>query len=252
MPPRIPTEEDFSSISSTLPHTLHFPSPPESTTTFLVLFHGLGDQDAPFASFAKNLNLPGVMAISVRGTSVLPAAIMGDDTPGYYWGDDLTIDPNTGDIATDSGFEKARAAVMDKLIRGVLVEKCGWETSDVIFFGFGQGGSLALGLASSLDKESRVTDVTDGDKPEANRFKGAVSLGGPLPQSMVSTVTNRSKSRTSVLICQLYDDDVDAVKSEFEDVKVVQWQRREVGMPISRDEVLPLMQFFADKLKSEL
>ncbi|KAF4996807.1 hypothetical protein FGRMN_4283 [Fusarium graminum] len=252
MPPRIPTGDDFSSLSATLPHTLHFPSPPESTTTFLILFHGLGDHDAPFASFAKNLSLPGVMAISVRGTSVLPAALMGSDTPGYYWGDDLTVDPNTGDIAVDSGFEKAREAVMDKLIRGVLIEKCGWELSDVIFFGFGQGGSLALGLASSLNKESQVTDVTEGENPGTKRFKGAVSLGGPLPQSMVSTVTNHSKSRTSVLVCQLDEDAVDAVKREFEDVKVVQWQRRELSMPVNRDEVLPLMQFFADKLKNEL
>src|SRR4051812_17311729 len=32
MPPRIPTEEDFAPLKTTLPHTLHFPSPPESTT----------------------------------------------------------------------------------------------------------------------------------------------------------------------------------------------------------------------------
>ncbi|KAF9768486.1 hypothetical protein IL306_014245 [Fusarium sp. DS 682] len=253
MPPRIPTEADFAPLSSTLPHTLHFPSPPESTTTFLILFHGLGDHDVPFASFAKNLNLPGVLAISVRGTSVLPAALLGGDQPGYHWGDDLTVDPSTGDIADDAGFEKARKLVMEKLIGEVLIEKCGWEMRDIIFFGFGQGGSLALGLAASLSKTPRVTDVSEGEStsPGNKKFKGAISLGGPLPQSMVSTVTNRSKSSTSVLVCQLDEDAVDAVKREFEDVKVVQWKRREVSMPMNRDEVLPLMQFFADKLKNE-
>ncbi|EMT65059.1 hypothetical protein ACKRZS_014855 [Fusarium odoratissimum] len=253
MPPRIPTEDDFSPLSSTLPHTLHFPSPPESTTTFLILFHGLGDHDVPFASFAKNLNLPGVLAISVRGTSVLPAALLGGDRPGYHWGDDLTVDPSTGDIADDSGFEKARRLIMEKLIGELLIEKCGWEMRDIIFFGFGQGGSLALGLAASLNKTPRVTDVSEGEStsPGNKRFKGAISLGGPLPQSMVSTVTNRSRSSTSVLVCQLDEDAVDAVKREFDDVKVVQWKRREVSMPMNRDEVLPLMQFFADKLKNE-
>jgi hypothetical protein len=255
MPPRVPTEEDFAPLSSTLPHTLHFPDPPESTTTFLILFHGLGDHDVPYAGFAKNLNLPGVLGISVRGTSVLPAALMGTDVPGYHWGDDLTVDPNTGDIADDSGFEKARKLVMEKLIQELLIEKCGWEMRDIMFFGFGQGGSLALGLAASLDTTARVTDVTEGENttaPGNKKFKGVVSLGGPLPQPMVSTVTNRRKSRTSVLVCQLLEeDDIDAVKQEFDDVKVVQWKRRQMSMPIDRDEVLPLMEFFADKLRPE-
>ncbi|KAF4951680.1 hypothetical protein FSARC_12857 [Fusarium sarcochroum] len=253
MPPRVPTEDDFSPLSNTLPHTLHFPDPPESTTAFLIVFHGLGDNDASFASFAKNLNLPGVFAISVRGTSVLPPALMGSETPGYHWGDDLTIDPSTGDLADDAGFEKARKMVMEKLIGEVLIDKCGWEMRDILFFGFGQGGSLALGLASSLTKTSRVTDITEGNKTESpgnKNFKGAISIGGPLPQSMVSTVTNRSKSRTSVLVCQLQEDAVDAVKREFDDAKVVQWKRRDVGMPRDTEEVLPLMQFFADKLRN--
>lgn len=142
---------------------------------------------------------------------------------------------------------------MEKLIGELLIEKCGWEMRDIIFFGFGQGGSLALGLAASLNKTPRITDVSEGEStsPGSKKFKGAVSLGGPLPQSMVSTITNRNKSSTSVLVCQLDEDAVDAVKREFDDVKVVQWKRPEVSMPMNRDEVLPLMQFFADKLKNE-
>ncbi|KAF4989729.1 hypothetical protein FDECE_14611 [Fusarium decemcellulare] len=252
MPPRIPTEADFSPLLQTLPHTLHFPSPPESTTTFLILFHGLGDSDAPFASFARNLNLPGVLAISVRGTSVLPPALFGGERPGFHWGDDVTMDPSTGDLTEDPGFEKARKAVMERLIGEVLIDKCGWEMRDIIFFGFGQGGSLALGLASSLRQAARVTDITEGERqsPGNTNFKGAISIGGPLPQSMVPTVSSREKSRTNVLVCQLNEDAVDAVKREFEDVRDVQWKRREVAMPRDREEVLPLMQFFADRLRN--
>ncbi|KAJ3519305.1 hypothetical protein NM208_g14178 [Fusarium decemcellulare] len=141
---------------------------------------------------------------------------------------------------------------MEKLIGEVLIDKCGWEMRDIIFFGFGQGGSLALGLASSLRQAARVTDITEGERqsPGNTNFKGAISIGGPLPQSMVPTVSSREKSRTNVLVCQLNEDAVDAVKREFEDVRVVQWKRREVAMPRDREEVLPLMQFFADRLRN--
>ncbi|KAI5461153.1 hypothetical protein BGZ63DRAFT_424072 [Mariannaea sp. PMI_226] len=262
MPPRIPTEADFASISSTLPVALHFPSPPESTTTFLILFHGLGDHEAPFAGFARNMSLPGVLGISVRGTSVLPDMLMPDAPPSpggqesrhCHWGDDLVVDPATGDLDDDPGFEKARRLIMEKLVDEVLIGKCGWEMSDIILFGFGQGGSLALGLASKLRQPKRVVDVTEegrrDTKAAAAAFKGVVSIGGPLPQSMVPSISAREKSRTSVLVCQLEADAIDAVKSEFSDVRVSQWKRRGVSMPQNRDEVLPLMQFFADRLNS--
>ncbi|KAF4974653.1 hypothetical protein FZEAL_8471 [Fusarium zealandicum] len=255
MPPRVPTEEDFSSLTPILPHTVQFPSPPESTTAFLIVFHGLGDHDEPFSNFAKGLNLPGVLAITVRGTDVLPAALLGGmelERPACHYGDDVIIDPETGDLAEDPGFEKARKLVMEKLIGEVLIEKCGWEMRDIMFFGFGQGGSLALGLASSLRQTARVTDISQGQEESSTAantsFKGVACIGGPLPQSMVPTASSRAKSRTNVLVCQLEEDAVEAVKSEFEHVKVVQWKRRGVSMPSDRDEVLPLMQFFGERL----
>ncbi|KAI9158728.1 hydrolase [Paramyrothecium foliicola] len=256
MPPRIPTEADFSPLASTLPVALHFPDPPESTTAFLVLFHGLGDHETPFAGFAKNLSLPGVMAISVRGTAPLPPSLLPDVAAGgpprhFHWGDDLALDTATGDLDEDPGFTRAAQLVMDKLVKGVLVETCGWETSDVILFGFGQGGSLALGLASRLRAGDQVVDVTDGPRTGAgSSFKGVVSLGGPLPPSMVPSRSARDKSATHVLLCQVGEEDVDFAKREFSNVTVVRWRRPGIGMPQSREEVLPIMQFFAERLKS--
>ncbi|RDA86582.1 hypothetical protein CP532_5995 [Ophiocordyceps camponoti-leonardi (nom. inval.)] len=236
MPPRIPTEADFAPLSTNLPLALHFPSPPESTTAILILLHGLGDSEAPFASFARAMALPGVLAISVRGVAPLPSAVLGaDDGFHFHWGDDLTLDPRSGDIDADPGFQRASRAIMQDLIRGVLVEKCGWEVDDVILFGFGQGGSLALGLASQL------RDAT---------LKGVVSIGGPLPVSMVPTTSARAKSDTKVLLCQPDEDSVDAVESEFKDVTVARWKRQDVTMPRNRDEMLPIMKFLADRLKT--
>lgn len=252
-PPRVPTEADFEPLKATLPIALHFPSPPESTTTILILFHGLGDHEPPFAGFARDLALPGVLAVSVRGTAPLPASLLPSDLVDrhFHWGDDLTLDPATGDIDVDPGFEKAARLVMDRLVRETLIEKCGWETSDILFFGFGQGGSLALGLASRLRTPERITEISKSvgsATPLGNSFKGIVSIGGPLPSSMTPTLSSRDKSGTSVLVCQLEEDDVDAVKKEFKDVEIVNWKRKGVGMPQNRDEVLPIMKFFADKL----
>ncbi|RDA94464.1 hypothetical protein CP533_2233 [Ophiocordyceps camponoti-saundersi (nom. inval.)] len=236
MPPRIPTEADFAPLSTSLTLALHFPSPPESTTAFLILLHGLGDSEAPFASFARAMALPGVLAISVRGVAPLPSALLSEgDGSNFHWGDDLTIDPGTGDIDPDPGFHRASQAIIEKLIRGVLVEYCGWELDDVILFGFGQGGSLALGLASQLRDET---------------LKGVVSIGGPLPVSMVPTTSARVKTDTKALLCQLDEDMVDAVESEFKDVTVVRWKRQDVAMPCNRDEMLPIMKFLAERLRT--
>ncbi|KAH7318692.1 hypothetical protein B0I35DRAFT_432729 [Stachybotrys elegans] len=259
MPPRIPTEADFAELSSTMPIATHMPSPPESTTAFLVLFHGLGDYEPPFAGFAKNTNLPGVAAISVRGTAPLPAYIISSPEPRHFhWGDDLKIDPDTGDVDDDPGFERAAQLVMDKVIKGFLMEKLGWETRDIMLFGFGQGGSLALGLASRLRSAPAVVDVTEGDealqqqKKKDTYFKGVVSIGGPLPMSMVSTSSAREKSLTAAFLLQLDEDQADAVKNEFKNVTAIRWKRKDIGMPQDMEEVLPMMKFFADRLKADL
>lgn len=248
MPPRIPTQSDFTSLP--LHTTLHFPSPPESTTTFLILLHGLGDSDVPFAAFARNLCLPGVLCISVRGTSPLAPSLLGLPGGHFHWGDDVRLDPETGHLDADPGFEKAAGLVGEGLVRGVLVDECGWDVADVMVFGFGQGGSLALGLAARLANES-VVDVSASDsaKPAGREFKGVVSIGGGLPMSMVSTRSAREKSDTHVLLCQLSADEEHLVRREFKNVTVVRWKRKEVGMPRDREEVLPIMKFFADRLR---
>jgi predicted esterase len=259
MPPRIPTEADFEPLKSTLPHALQFPSPREATTSILILFHGLGDHETPFASFARNLSLPGVLAISIRGTSPLPAYMLeGLETspiPHSHWGDDLLLDEATGDIDPDPGFERAGRLVMDKLVRQTLLEKCGWEMSDIMLFGFGQGGSVALGLAAQLGAGHKGVDISEGEEENdgGKAFKGVVSLGGLLPKSMVpSGGAKQGKRKTSVMVVQLDKEEVEAVEEEFADVKVVNWKRKQMSMPQEREEVLPLMHFFADRLNSEI
>lgn len=251
MPPRIPTADDFAPLATTLPHTLHFPSPPESTTTILILFHGLGDSHASFSSFASGMNLPGVLAITVRGVSPLPFGVGPDDGQGqgWHWGDDVVVDQRTGRVGDDVGYEKAKGLVMDTLVKEVLLEKCGWEYSDIMLFGFGQGGSLALGLSSSLRTLPRIS-LPHSQTSIPPTFKGVVSVGGPLPYSMIPTVSSREKSKTKVCVVQLGEDKVDGVKREFDDVRVVNWKRPDLDMPKNREEMFPIMKFLADRLNS--
>ncbi|KAF3063672.1 putative hydrolase C9G1.08c [Daldinia childiae] len=263
MPTRIPKSEDFEHLLPSLHTSLIFPEVPETTTAILILFHGLGDSEASFVTFAKNINLPGVLAISVRGVSPLPPSLLGlspaeaaQPTRHFHWGDDLALSPATGDLDPDPGFMKAESLVLGKLIRETLVEKCGWETNDILLFGFGQGGSLALGLASKLREGEKVVDVTEESKTIlGTAFKGAVSIGGPLPPSTIPTLSAREKARTPVLACygrssETFDDDaIDLLKREFVDVREVKWRKNDDGMPQNRDEMLPIMQFFAERLR---
>ncbi|KAI1310032.1 Alpha/Beta hydrolase protein [Xylaria venustula] len=262
MPTRIPKPEDFTHLEPSLKVSLVFPEVPETTTSILILFHGLGDSEASFAKFAKDINLPGVLAISVRGISPLPPSLLGlpgsdptAPTNHFHWGDDLTLS-STGDLDPDPGFSKAEQLVLECLIRETLIGTCGWETTDILLFGFGQGGSLALGLASRLRSGERVTDVTAGESSPGIAFKGAVSIGGQLPSSITPTLSARSKARTPVLVChgrnsELLDSDaVELLKKEFVDVRETKWTKSDDGMPQSREEMLPIMQFFAERLRA--
>ncbi|KAI0911200.1 Alpha/Beta hydrolase protein [Ustulina deusta] len=263
MPTRIPKPEDFAHLEPSLKISLVFPEVPETTTSILILFHGLGDSEASFAAFAKNINLPGVLAISVRGISPLPPALLGlpgsdsgSPTNHFHWGDDLTLLSATGDLDPDPGFSGAEQLLLEKLIRETIVGTCGWETSDILLFGFGQGGSLALSLSSKLRNGGRVMDVTGGERATGVAFKGAVSIGGQLPSSMTPTLSVRSKARTPVLVCHgrnsgsLDDDAVELLKKEFVDVREVKWMKADDGMPKNREEMLPIMQFFAERLRA--
>ncbi|KAI0201121.1 alpha/beta-hydrolase [Astrocystis sublimbata] len=279
MPPtRIPQPSDFAPLKPSLHVSLTYPSVPETTTCILLLFHGLGDSEASFATFAKNMNLPGVLSISVRGTSPLPPSLLGlplssppshdddDDESGrptthFHWGDDLTLSPTTGELDGDPGFSGAETLVLRRLVRETLMERCGWDTRDILLFGFGQGGSLALGLASRVRLPQRVTATEEGHQqqhdPDAGTlFKGAISIGGALPTSMIPTLSARPKAKTPTLLCYgrnseaLDGDAIRVLRTEFLDVREAKWRKGDDGMPRNREEMLPVMQFLAERMRA--
>jgi predicted esterase len=128
---------------------------------------------------------------------------------------------------------------VEEVIRGVLREKCGYAGQDVVLFGFGQGGMVALGCAVEMGTEQELG--------------GVVSIGGGVPRDVKMPGT---KIRTPVIVCKgsrksgVSDEDVDRVKEVFEFVEVKEWAKTGDGMPSSREEMLPIMQFFARRMRS--
>ncbi|KAK0663226.1 putative hydrolase C9G1.08c [Lasiodiplodia hormozganensis] len=243
MPPppttkRLPAAQDFPSAITV---TITPPPPGHPPTNVLLLLHGLGDTHAPFARLGAQMSLPETACIAVRAPAPLPF-----DLGGFHWGDDVLFDERTGDMDPDAGFKTAARLLLDDVVRGVLVQKCGYALRDVVLFGFAQGGMAALQVAAELGK-------ADGEQ----ELGGVVSVGGAVPAgASLSEGSSTKKFKTPVLLCKavrgssVSDGAVKRLKDSFEFAEVKEWKRVGDGMPSNRDEMLPIMQFFARRLKS--
>jgi predicted esterase len=103
----------------------------------------LGDGQDAFATLGRQMNLPETACVSVRG----PKALL--DLEGAHWGDDIIFDSTTGGLDADSGLKES-TELLKILIKETLVEKCGYAPRDIVVFGFGQGGMVALSAARKL------------------------------------------------------------------------------------------------------
>ncbi|KAK7189769.1 phospholipase/Carboxylesterase superfamily protein, partial [Paraphaeosphaeria sporulosa] len=231
MPGRLPTQADFPS-SVTLSITP--PPPSHPATNILLLLHGLGDTHSAFTKLGTQLNLPETACLSLRAPAPLPF-----DLPGFHWGDDMVFDQHSGEMDVDTGFAASTKVVLDTVIKEGLIAKCGYAAREIVLFGFAQGGMLALQVASSCGEElGGVVSVG-----------GAPSLSAPLP-------TAGKKNRTPVLVCKasrgssVTDSAEKRLKDIFEFTEVKEWKRVGDGMMRNREEMLPIMQFLARRLRS--
>jgi predicted esterase len=212
-------------MATRLPIKADFPSsltldiiPPSSgqAINILILLHGLGDTNKSFSQLGKNLNLPETACLSIQGPNPIPPIFTGSDLPAFHWGDDVLVDERQGEIELDAGFQKIEKIILDDVVKGALMQKCRFPARNILFLGFGQGGMVALHIASS------ASDL---------EFGGVVSIGGSR-----STQVTRSA--------------VDGLKRRFGDIEYVKWEKGEDSMPRSREEMLPIMKFFARRLRS--
>jgi predicted esterase len=199
------------------------------------LLHGLGDTNASFTKLGQQLNLPETACIALQAPHGLLFNI-----GGYNWGDDLVVDQSTGELDMDTGFKAATRLILDRVIRECIIGKCGYKAREIMVFGFAQGGMAGLQAAAEL---------------EGSELGGVVSVGGGLSLSLPLKALDK-KSKTPVLICRasqgskVTDSAVLKLKDAFEHVEVKDWKRNGDGMMSNREEMMPIMQFFARRLLS--
>ncbi|KAF1918644.1 Alpha/Beta hydrolase protein [Ampelomyces quisqualis] len=233
MPGRLPTKADFPAEV-----TLSVVPPPASqpSTNVLILLHGLGDTNVSFAKLGQQLNLPETACIALQAPNGL---IM--DIGGFQWGDDLVMDQSNGELDMDTGFQAATRLVLDCVIQEGLINRCGYKAREIILFGFAQGGMAGLQAAASLD---------------GSELGGVVSIGGGLSHLLPLKSLER-KSKTPVLVCRatrgskVTESAVSKLKDAFEYVEVKDWKKNGDGMMSNREEMMPIMQFFARRLLSK-
>ena len=242
MPIKNPAVSDFPSeitVTVTLP-----PSTSSSASTpspnVLLLLHGIGDTAAGFTSFGQAIRLPETTVVTIQAPAALPF-----DLGGFHWGDDVSFDSRTGALDMDAGFARSTKMLANTVIRQTLVRKCGYQLREIMIFGFGQGGMAGLAAAR---------EIGSGDgAQESGSLAGVISIGAPFA---LSGSRFGAKNRTPVLLVSGRDSEVVSegavrrTKDVFEFVEVSRYKRKGDGMPSNRDEMLPIMQFFARRLRS--
>lgn len=207
------------------------PATSPQTTNVLILLHGLGDTSVSFTNLGKQLALPETTCISLQAPTPLPFEL-----GGFHWGDDITFDQASGQMDYDTGFTKAVKIIRQNIIEDGLVKKCGYKPREIMIVGFGQGAMAALATAASMTQE----------------LGGIVSIGGPLP----STIKSLKAVKTPVLVLGgssntlITRTALDKLKAAFQIVEYQKWNRAGNSMPRNRDEMLPIMRFFARRLRS--
>ncbi|KAJ5689217.1 hypothetical protein N7462_003609 [Penicillium macrosclerotiorum] len=235
MPSKIPIPADFPSkltVTITSPPNA---SPSTPSPNILLLLHGIGDTAVGFTAFGRAMSLPETTVVTVQAPAPLPF-----DLGGFHWGDDVAFDSTTGALDMDAGLARS-TATLAAVVRDTLGQKCGYRRREILILGFGQGGMAGLAVARELS----------ADGGEA--LGGVISIGAPYALSGART---GAKSRTPVLLVAGRDSSVVSegavrrTKDVFEFVEVSWYARRGDGMPSSREEMLPVMQFLARRLRS--
>ncbi|RAH62956.1 phospholipase/carboxylesterase superfamily [Aspergillus piperis CBS 112811] len=253
-------------MPSTPPTSSHFPphltltiTPPSSTSTttstspntspnILLLLHGLGDTSQNLTTLARALNLPETTILTLQAPTPLPF-----DLGGFHWGDDITFSP-AGDLDMDAGFTRSTNTIIKEVIIDTLLKKCGYRGRDIVVFGIGQGGMVGLEVARHFKNSSE-------GKVNEEELGGVVSIGAPVGLSGKAPATGSGKSRTPVLIVAGKEDGgerstavtaagVRRTKEWFEFVEASRYKRRGDGMPRNAEEMRPVMEFLARRLRS--
>lgn len=233
----LPSVPDVSDFPKDL-YPIVYLSPNNKTTNAIIFLPGLGDTSANFSGFAKALNLPDAVTITLQPPFPLPFPV----GSGFHWSDDLQVDTSSGSIDKDSPLTRSTSMMVSAILE-VLIKKHHFSPPAIHLFGFGQGGSLALSVP--------LHDSLSG----IDSLGGVISIGGSLPIS--GSHVTRKKTRTPVCLlggsrgafARDEQSPVKRLRSVYEFVEYHEWKKADDSMPKNRDEALPMMQFFARRLR---
>ncbi|KAF8340602.1 uncharacterized protein EI90DRAFT_3143918 [Cantharellus anzutake] len=203
----------------------------------LVLLHGLGDTETPFAGLARRLRLPQTATLSLRAPDRIP--FFDEDAFQWYRSFDLS-----GELLERPDPTPA-LEILDRVIEHLTV-KCSWPINRIHLFGFAQGGSVASELALRLWRKKG----SDGGSVLSS-IASVVSIDGPLlsyptfkpPCATPAVYFHRSQQGNSA--------EVAAFQKGFADMRVL---KAPVGggMPKSKEEWSGVIQFWGRVLASRM
>ncbi|KAF7792941.1 hypothetical protein EIP86_004044 [Pleurotus ostreatoroseus] len=215
----------------------------------LILLHGLGDTQKPFARLGKSLKLPQTATLALRAPDLIPFLY----EEAYQWY--TSFDP-LGDLLSNPNPTPA----VELLVRvfTYLTQECAWPPERIHLFGFAQGGTVTAEAGvqwwrkeQERARKAQISEVGDSGTaapvPGPRALGSIVSVGGPL----LSYPTSQPPCPTPVLVAhrpsELPAGAVAAFKKAFSSFTDVSMGRGE-GMPRSRDEWEPIMRFWSEKL----
>ncbi|KAI9142354.1 Alpha/Beta hydrolase protein [Paraphysoderma sedebokerense] len=219
---------------------VYIPPPNKNpASNILLLLHGLGDSELPFANLGRSLQLPQTAVMSVTAPYAVPLL---DNS--YMWvngsfdmiGDVLPPSSST----FHSNLQKTRQTLIDFI--NVLTKKpYSYQPSSIFLLGYDQGATTAMdvGLYSSLS------------------IGGIVSIGGVILERKEEIKVNED---TKFLMVYGEDDDVidpdeeiekiSKLKKKFQlSIETVTLKNKNHGMPNNKTQWTPIMTFFGKNLK---
>ena len=211
----------------------------------LILLHGLGDTHDPFAKLGKSLKLPQTATLALRGTQQLPWL----DEPAFEWYTSFDL---LGEPVPPSKVDPRPAFdLLEAVLAYLTSEECGkWPKEKIHFFGFAQGGSVALQIALKMWKDALAA------KQEPRRLGSIVSVNGPLlshPTALSTPCTTpvhiayRPQPSSSTDSMSVTQATVSSIRKVFPNISESKMGPRG-GMPSSKEEWEPIMRFWSENL----
>lgn len=225
-------------------HTQFSYSPSDDGTdeNLLILLHGLGDTNVPFARLGRSLKLPQTATLALRAPDLVPFLY----EQAFQWYPSFD---QLGDLIERP--DPTPALNLLKNVLGHLTGECGWPPHRIHLFGFAQGGSVAAEACLQwwrreleLSSQSRMTDKETHVRP----LGSLVIVSGPL----LSYPTLSKPCETPILVFrrprELKNGALDAFRKGFSRVKDV--ERAGEGMPRAslREEWQPILEFWSEVL----